>query len=349
MPRGWLTCAIRGRCWPIRINGKGDVTKSAVAWQANEGLPDITSPVTNGKLLFLLTTQGTVTCYDAKTGKKLWDHSYEAEFRASPVIAGKCVLLMDCEGNMHAIDAGGLPRGKADGTRREGECHCRDCRGTNVHSGSQTSILYGTQRRKVVEETGFIDSLVARVGRGKQAVIPILQAIQAEYRYLPEEALRRVCEITDITPAAITGIASFYSQFRHRPAGRHLISVCHGTACHVKGADLVYDAVRRDLGHSGEEDTDSAGRIHCPAGFLPGMLHAGPGGADRRGHLRPPDSGFGPQGAEGFSGTRAAGRGRREFDLLDGACRAWRRSGSEWVRAASRVEARRCEQRSSSR
>ncbi len=105
----------------------------------------------------------------------------------------------------------------------------------------------------------FVDSLVVKLGRSRDAVIPILQAIQQEYRYLPESALRRVCELTDITPAAITGVASFYSQFRHRPVGRHLVSVCHGTACHVKGADLVFAAIRRQLSLTGDDDTDADG------------------------------------------------------------------------------------------
>ena len=63
----------------------------------------------------------------------------------------------------------------------------------------------------------FVDRIVDEIGRGSEAVIPILQAIQDECRYLPEQALRRVCEITDITPAAITGVSTFYDQFRHRP------------------------------------------------------------------------------------------------------------------------------------
>ncbi|MEI6915067.1 MAG: NAD(P)H-dependent oxidoreductase subunit E, partial [Armatimonadota bacterium] len=103
----------------------------------------------------------------------------------------------------------------------------------------------------------FVDSLVARLGRSEAATIPILQAIQSEYRYLPEEVLRRVCELTEITPASIVGVASFFSQFRHRPVGRHMISVCQGTACYVKGADLVYDAIRRELGLAGDDDTDA--------------------------------------------------------------------------------------------
>jgi NADH-quinone oxidoreductase subunit F len=103
----------------------------------------------------------------------------------------------------------------------------------------------------------FVDEAVARLGRGAEAAIPLLQAIQEHYRYLPEAALRRACDLTDITPAQISGIATFYSQFRHRPMGKHLISICHGTACHVKGAGAVHEALERRLNLPEGEDTDA--------------------------------------------------------------------------------------------
>jgi len=105
----------------------------------------------------------------------------------------------------------------------------------------------------------FVDKIVEKIGQGPEVVIAILQAIQEHYRYLPEEALQRVCDITDITPAQIVGVSSFYSQFRHSPVGQHIISVCHGTACHVKGAGAVDDALRQHLGLSGDDDTDADG------------------------------------------------------------------------------------------
>ena len=105
----------------------------------------------------------------------------------------------------------------------------------------------------------FVDEAVARLDRGPEAAIPILQALQDHYRYLPEAALRRVCELTRITPAQIAGIGTFYNQFRHRPMGRHLVSICHGTACHVKGSVPVHDALHRHLGITGPEDTDPQG------------------------------------------------------------------------------------------
>lgn len=105
----------------------------------------------------------------------------------------------------------------------------------------------------------FVDEIVGRIGTAAGAIIPILQAIQGHYKYLPEPALWRVCEITDITPATMAGVSTFYSQFRHKPAGRHLISVCHGTACHVKGTRSVHDSIRRYLKIAGDDDTDADG------------------------------------------------------------------------------------------
>ena len=85
-------------------------------------------------------------------------------------------------------------------------------------------------------------------GTRRDSILPVLQAIQARYRYLPEAALRRVCEASEITPAQIAGVASFYGQFRLTPAGEHIIRVCEGTACHVSGAVEVRTELRRCLG-----------------------------------------------------------------------------------------------------
>ena len=103
----------------------------------------------------------------------------------------------------------------------------------------------------------FATTVVTRLGRKPDAVIPILQALQEHYGYLPEEALRRVCEASDITPAAINGVASFYDMFRFSPVGKHLVRVCTGTACHVAGAGRVEDALRRHLRIPAGGDTDA--------------------------------------------------------------------------------------------
>ena len=107
-------------------------------------------------------------------------------------------------------------------------------------------------------DLAFVDELVAKEGRGKEAVIVLLQAIQSHYRYLPDEALRRLCELTEITPAEVAGTSSFYGQFRRSPVGKHVVRVCHGTACHVAGARQITEELRRHLGIPEGADTDAA-------------------------------------------------------------------------------------------
>lgn len=104
-----------------------------------------------------------------------------------------------------------------------------------------------------------IEAIVKETGTGPEAVIPILQAIQKKYRYLPAVALERVCEITNILPSDIEGVATFYTQFRREPVGEHVISLCDGTACHVKGSIDIHEAVCEELGIKPGDDTDEDG------------------------------------------------------------------------------------------
>lgn len=103
----------------------------------------------------------------------------------------------------------------------------------------------------------FVESTVARFGTAAEKTLAILEAVQKHYGYLPAEALRRLSELTGRSLAEIWGVATFYDQFRFKPAGRHRIRVCMGTACHVKGAGEVFDAFRRHLKIGQGEDTDA--------------------------------------------------------------------------------------------
>ncbi len=104
-----------------------------------------------------------------------------------------------------------------------------------------------------------VDAIVDSMGRSQSAIIPLLQAVQNRYHYLPESALHRICEITEITPSQILAVATFYSHFRMKPAGRHTVRVCIGTACHIKGADAIFDAFRSHLRIAEDDDTDAEG------------------------------------------------------------------------------------------
>ena len=104
------------------------------------------------------------------------------------------------------------------------------------------------------------DAIIDRIGTGRELIIPLLQAIQKEFNYLPSDALNRIYERTDIDRAQLISVATFYSQLRMVPYGKHIIKVCIGTACHVKGANNVYDAFRRELQLEGDDITSADGK-----------------------------------------------------------------------------------------
>jgi len=90
----------------IRPDGQGDVTETHIAWSADDFIPDITSPVSDGELLFLAATPGQVTCFDAKDGKKLWEHDFEMDFNATPALVGNRLYLFTIKGVVLVLEAG---------------------------------------------------------------------------------------------------------------------------------------------------------------------------------------------------------------------------------------------------
>ena len=86
-----------------------------------------------------------------------------------------------------------------------------------------------------------------RHGRSPARLIPILQAVQEEYRYLPEEVLNYIATALDVPPARVFGVATFYAHFTLVPKGKHVVRVCDGTACHVKGAIPILEGVRKSM------------------------------------------------------------------------------------------------------
>ncbi len=91
-------------------------------------------------------------------------------------------------------------------------------------------------------------NILDRYARRASGLIPILQAIQHEYQYLPEEVLTYVATSLDIPAARVFGVATFYAHFALVPKGKHVIRVCDGTACHVKQSIPVLNALREKLG-----------------------------------------------------------------------------------------------------
>ncbi|UWG98255.1 NADH-quinone oxidoreductase subunit NuoE [Dehalobacter sp. DCM] len=79
------------------------------------------------------------------------------------------------------------------------------------------------------------------------ALIPVLQEAQEVFGYLPEDVMRTIAKGLKVPEAQVYGVATFYAQFRLKPAGRNLIRVCMGTACHVRGAQKVLTEIEREL------------------------------------------------------------------------------------------------------
>jgi len=92
-----------------------------------------------------------------------------------------------------------------------------------------------------------IDEILARYEKKEASLIPVLQEVQAVFRYLPEEALVRIGQRLHIAMSRIYGVVTFYSQFYLTPRGKHVIKSCQGTACHVRGSKGALDALSREL------------------------------------------------------------------------------------------------------
>ena len=90
-------------------------------------------------------------------------------------------------------------------------------------------------------------------------LIVILQEMQEEYGYLPEEIMIFVATALKISPATVYGVATFYSHFTLHPKGKYVIRLCDGTACHVKKSTELLDALRKELGLSQGEETTKDG------------------------------------------------------------------------------------------
>ncbi len=100
--------------------------------------------------------------------------------------------------------------------------------------------------RKV--DTKKLDQIIESYGSKKSNLIAILQKVQEEYKYLPEDALIYIgTKIVGLSPATVYGVATFYAQFSLNPKGKYEIRVCDGTACHVRGSMPVLNAIRNKL------------------------------------------------------------------------------------------------------
>ncbi len=121
-----------------------------------------------------------------------------------------------------------------------------------------------------VEELEIINDMPSRLAcfsKERGMLIPVLQMIQDTLGYLPPEAIAIVADYLDLTESDVYGVATFYNQFRFNPPGKNPIKVCLGTACHVKGGDIILENFERKLEiEEGETTPDrefSIERVAC--------------------------------------------------------------------------------------
>jgi len=99
------------------------------------------------------------------------------------------------------------------------------------------------------------DEIIASHGRTQADLIPIIQEIQEEYRYLPPELLTYVAKELSIPESQAYSVATFYENFSFEPKGKYIIKVCDGTACHVRRSIPILEALYKELGLSKEKQT----------------------------------------------------------------------------------------------
>jgi len=130
-----------------------------------------------------------------------------------------------------------------------------------------------------------LQELLKAYPSNKHSLLRILQAVQRQMGYLPEEAIKEVASFVGVSPAEAYGVVTFYNQFRFIPYGRHHTVVCLGTACHAMGGQLILDAFERELDIKAGEITpdhewslDRVGCIGCctkaPVVVVNDVIHA---------------------------------------------------------------------------
>jgi len=93
-----------------------------------------------------------------------------------------------------------------------------------------------------------VASIIKKYGSDSSQMVSILQDIQAEYNYLPRTALDKLSKKLDIPQSHVYSMATFFRAFSLKERGKHIVNVCQGTACHVRGADLILESLERQLG-----------------------------------------------------------------------------------------------------
>jgi len=139
-----------------------------------------------------------------------------------------------------------------------------NCPVRNIPQPEEKEIVKPELEQKDLEK---ITKLMGNNKNGRRTLVPLLQDTNAEYRYLPENILKYISDELDIPLSQIYSIATFYNAFSLTPRGRYVISVCLGTACHVRGGQKIMESLERDLGIKVSQTTSDLNftleAVHC--------------------------------------------------------------------------------------
>lgn len=117
------------------------------------------------------------------------------------------------------------------------------------------------------EIASALREIFSRYSKERKYLIRLLQEIQTNLGYLPEEAMEELSRFLDVPKVEIWGVATFYNQFRFVPLGKYHTRVCMGTACHLAGGKLILEALERELkikvGDTTEDGNFSLERVAC--------------------------------------------------------------------------------------
>jgi NADH-quinone oxidoreductase subunit E len=101
-----------------------------------------------------------------------------------------------------------------------------------------------------------LDDILLQFSRDRENLIPILQEVQQEFGYLPEEAMQKIADFLRLSNSTVYSVGTFYTQFKMTPSGKRVVRVCRGTACHVRGGARVLREVQKRLGIKPGETTE---------------------------------------------------------------------------------------------
>ena len=150
-----------------------------------------------------------------------------------------------------------------------------------------------SKKKKTMRTSDFskLDPVLKKYATQAGSLITILQKTQEIYGYLPEDAMLYIAECTNVAPAKVYGVATFYTQFRLDPVGEYIIMLCRGTACHVNGAAGIEEAISDHLSIKDGETTedglftlDVVACLGC-CSLAPVMMVKGPNGEETFGSL----------------------------------------------------------------